>query len=139
MNKNKLFDVSQKSTFNYWFHHWYWYNRIAKEWGVWKFKYLFHDIEKPFLKLFLPYAKVKQIHRTHNRHYLAYPDKSKIDWIALIIDWECSHHSKLSQPMNSWSYAQYMIKNRPEYADLIKYNVIPILKGMKKDKPFIRK
>lgn len=137
--KTKLFDNSQKSTFSYWFAHWFWYNYVAQEWGVWKFKYLFHDIEKPFLRLFWPYEKVRNFHRTHNRHHLAYPDKSKIDWMAVIIDWECSRYSKKSQPMNSWSYAQYMLTHKPQYADLIKYNIIPILKAMRQDKPYIRK
>ena len=138
LKENKLFTPKEKSSFSYWFAHNRAYNKVAKEWGVWKFKYLFHDIEKPFLKLFLPYEKVRKWHRSHNRHHLSYPDKSRIDWTALAIDWECSHYTKESQPMNCWTYAHYMMEKYPNEADLIKYNLIPILKAMGKTKPYNR-
>lgn len=105
---------------------------------MWKFKYLFHDIEKPFLKLFLPYEKVKAWHRKHNRHHINYPDKTKIDWMALAIDWECSHFSKLAQPLNAWSYAHYYMNKKPKYKDLIETQLLPILKAMEKDTPYNR-
>ena len=136
--KNKLFDESEKSTFKYWFWHWYWYNKVAKEWGVWKFKYLFHDIEKPFMRLFLPYEKVRKWHRSHNRHHLSYPDKTRIDWMALIIDWECSMYSKKDQTMNAYSYSLYMMSRYPNEADLIMYNVLTVLSAIGKDKPYNR-
>lgn len=136
--KNKLFSDTEKSTFAYWWAHNRAFNKIAKEWGVWKFKYLFHDMEKPFMKLFLPYDKVRKWHRSHNRHHLSYPDKTRIDWMALIIDWECSHLTKASQPMNCYSYALYMMEKYPDEADLIMYNVLPVLSAMGKDKPYNR-
>ena len=48
-----MFDKSQRSKFKYWFAHWCAFNMTALNLGVWKFKYLFHDIEKPWLMLFL--------------------------------------------------------------------------------------
>lgn len=135
---NKLFADNEKSSFPYWYAHWKAYNKVAREWGVWKFRYLFHDIEKPFLRLFMPYEKVRKWHKLHNRHHEEYPDKTKIDWMGLIIDWESSQYTKLSQPMNCWSYANYMIEQKPEIADLIKINVLPVLKAMGKDKPYNR-
>ena len=59
----RRFTKAQRSTFHYWYYHWACFNLLAKKLGVWKFKFLFHDIEKPFLKLFLPYPKVKKWHR----------------------------------------------------------------------------
>lgn len=136
--KNKLFDESEKSSFRYWYAHNKAFNRVAKEWGVWKFKYLFHDMEKPFMRLFLPYEKVRKWHRIHNRHHLSYPDKTRIDWMALMLDWECSRYSKKDQPMNCYSYALYMMNKYPDEADLIMYNVLPVLSAMGKDKPYNR-
>lgn len=52
---NKLFNDNEKSSFPYWYAHWKAYNKVAREWGVWRFRYLFHDIEKPFMRLFMPY------------------------------------------------------------------------------------
>ena len=42
-------------------------------------------------------------HRTHNSHHLEYGLKhgfDKIDWKALMIDWECSQMSKKQCPLN---------------------------------------
>jgi len=98
-----MFDKKDKSTFPYWFAHWCSFQLCALNLGIWKFKYLFHDIEKPWLKLFWSYKKVQKWHRTHNKHHLEYGlihGFDKIDWEALMIDWECSHMSKKQCPLN---------------------------------------
>lgn len=46
MKKYKLEDCA---TPEYWLAHVIAVNKVAKKLGKWKFKYLFHDIEKPFL------------------------------------------------------------------------------------------
>ena len=46
-----MFEEKDKSSFKYWFAHWCAYQMTALNCGAWKFKYLFHDIEKPFLEL----------------------------------------------------------------------------------------
>lgn len=97
----KKFTKEQRSSFSYWFWHWLAFNDTAKKYGVWKFHHLFHDIEKPFLRLFLPYEKVQSIHRRHNKHHLEYKKHNKINWIDLVIDWECSHLTKYASPRNS--------------------------------------
>ena len=68
-----MFDKSQRSKFDYWFAHWCAFNMTALNLGVWKFKYLFHDIEKPWLMLlWKDYTRVQQWHRKHNSHHLEY-------------------------------------------------------------------
>lgn len=99
--KYKRFTKEERSTFSYWFWHWLAFNDMAREFGVWKFKYLFHDMEKPFLKLFLPYKKVQKLHRKHNRHHLEYRKPEKRDWDAMVIDWECSRFTKEHCPRDS--------------------------------------
>ena len=46
-----MFSKSERSSFKYWFAHWCAYNMTALNLGMWKPKYLLHDIEKPWLML----------------------------------------------------------------------------------------
>lgn len=91
-----MFTREQRSTFPYWFAHWCAFNMTALNCGAWKFKYLFHDFEKPWMKLFMSYPTVQHWHRTHNRHHLEYP--GVIDVEAMLIDWECSRFTKTTSP-----------------------------------------
>jgi len=97
-----MFNKDQRSTFAYWFAHWCAFNMTALNLGEWKFKYLFHDIEKPWLKLFVTYKKVQEWHRSHNDHHITYllshPD-DYFDFEGMIIDWECSHFTKTACPL----------------------------------------
>ncbi len=68
----------------------------------WKPKYLWHDWEKPWLMLWWrDYKKVQRWHRAHRRHHIEYPRPKKIDWEALVIDWECSRFTKESSPLTA--------------------------------------
>ena len=95
------FTKEQRSTFPYWFWHWVAFNRTAKEWGVWRFHHIFHDIEKPFLRLFFPYKTVQKWHRTHNSHHLEYKHPNRRNWKDMVIDWECSSLTKVACPYNA--------------------------------------
>ncbi len=107
----KKFSKEERSSFRYWFWHWKAFNDVARENHAWKLKYLFHDIEKPFLKLFFPYKKVQAFHRKNNKHHLEYKNPERRDWEALVIDWECSHLTKLACPRNSMEEACYKCNN----------------------------
>ena len=137
-DKRFLFPEEKKSTFRYWFAHWAAYQLVALKWGVWKFRFLFHDAEKPFLRLFLPYRYVRKFHRKYHRHHISYRNPKRIDWLGLGIDWECSMYSKASQPMNSWLYAHYMMEHYPEHKEKIENNLLPLLKEIGADKPYNR-
>lgn len=96
------FTSEDKSTFPYWFAHWAAFQMTALNMKCWKFKYLFHDIEKPWLKLFLPYKKVQSWHNKHNKHHLIYAiNNNDYDCQAMIIDWECSRYTKQQSPLNA--------------------------------------
>ena len=98
-----MFTKEERSKFPYWFAHWCAYNMTALVLKNWKFKYLFHDFEKPWLRLFLPYPKVQQWHRNHNKHHIEYWLKhNKADWDGMVIDWECSRHTKEAQPLDAF-------------------------------------
>lgn len=99
-----LFGKSDRSTFRYWFAHWAAYQMTALNLGVWKFRHLFHDIEKPWLRLVKPYPWVQSYHRTHARHHLQYGlyhGFEKVRALDLVVDWECSRFTKLSQPLDA--------------------------------------
>ena len=94
-----MFSKEERSTFPYWFAHWCAFNMTALNLRAWKFKYLFHDIEKPWLRLFWDYEKVQRWHREHNSHHLEY--MGVIDIEAMLIDWECSKFTKESSPLTA--------------------------------------
>lgn len=100
------FTKDQRSSFPYWFWHWLAFNDVAKEWGVWKVHHLFHDIEKPFLRLFFPYKTVQKWHRTHNSHHLEYRKPENRNWVDMVIDWECSGLTKTACPYNAIEEAE---------------------------------
>ena len=113
-----MFTKKDRSTFPYWFAHWCAFQMTALNCGAWKFKYLFHDIEKPFLKLFLEYPKVQKIHRKNNRHHPEWLENklntkerisdenlqkllNRFDYEGAIIDWECCHFTKAEEPLDA--------------------------------------
>lgn len=60
---------------------------------------MFHDFEKPWLRLFLSYDKVQKIHRNiHPHHGEFYLKHGWLHWDDLVIDWECSHYTKEASP-----------------------------------------
>ena len=98
------FTKEDRSSFSYWFAHWCAFNMTALNLKCWKPKYLLHDIEKPWFKLFLDYSKVQTWHREHNKHHMLYPiihGKDTGDWEAMIVDWECSHFTKQAAQLNA--------------------------------------
>ena len=109
-----MFTKDERSNFDYWAAHLMAFNMTALNCKCWRFKYLFHDIEKPFLKLFLPYKKVQRWHRNHNNHHpewleyqisttgLIEEPLNNFDYEAAIIDWECGHYTKIAQPRHAF-------------------------------------
>ncbi|MBQ7550281.1 MAG: hypothetical protein IJT04_01975 [Bacteroidales bacterium] len=124
-----MFTPEERAKFPYWFAHWCAFNMTALNLRCWKFRFLFHDIWKPWLRLFLPYEKVQQIHRTHARHHKEYRGK-RYDWLGMVIDWECSQYTKAVATMNARQKMEnYKDKNPVFYAQL-KQHLEPILEQL---------
>lgn len=125
----KKFSKEQRGSFTYWYYHWKAFNLTAFRLGCWKFKYLFHDIEKPWLMLlWRSYIRVQYYHRAHSNHHLEYEYKDKIDWEAVVIDWESSQYTKFACPRNAYHELCYIeTETDPNYYKFIKDNMIPIL------------
>lgn len=134
----KIFPVEEKSSFPYWASHWLSFQLVALKLGVWKFRHLFHDIEKPFLRLFLPYEKVRRYHRKYHRHHRTYRNPEKIQWLDLIIDNECGIYTKEDSPMNARAYCEWLIENDKKDRHLIIENALPLLDKLGLTEPFNR-
>lgn len=110
----QMFTKADRSSFKYWFAHWCGFQLTALNLGIWKPKYLLHDIEKPWLKLLWKgdYKRVQKWHRTHNKHHLEYGLNhgwDAIDWEALMIDWECCGLSKQEAQLDARETLNYEI------------------------------
>ena len=135
LNKLPKFTKEQRSSFSYWFAHWRAYNLVAMKLGVWKPKWLLHDIEKPWLKLFWgDYKRVQKWHKHHNKHHIFYGRRAglnKIDWLAAVIDWECSRYTKYAAQKNAREEVDSLLTQTEKYSDdereEIKKNCYPIL------------
>lgn len=129
--KFKKFTKEQRSSFSYWYNHWKAFNLVAKELHCWKLKYLFHDIEKPWLKLIWgDYKKVQKWHRTHNAHHLEYPKEK--DYEAMVIDWECSRYTKYAAPRTALQEAAYKLNDSSmKYSDYCAFVGTAIRMGLK--------
>lgn len=127
-----MFSKAERSGFKYWFAHWCAFNMTALNLRCWKFKYLFHDIEKPWLKLILrDYKKVQKWHREHNSHHLEYFIKhKKADWEAMVIDWECSRFTKEACPLDAKGELANQVDKHPEIRDVLQYNMVKAMKNM---------
>ena len=133
-----MFTKADRSSFKYWFAHWCGFQLIALNLGIWKPKYLLHDIEKPWLKLIWngDYKRVQKWHRTHNNHHLEYGlthGFDAIDWEALMIDWECCGLTKQEAQLDARETLEYEI-NRDKwkpYADQISNHLNPLLSKYK--------
>lgn len=121
---NNLFEKSERSTFAYWFAHVCAFNMVAIKCNHWRFKYLFHDFWKPWLRLFLPYEKVQKIHRKMSNHHLdKLTDEDFLvsgnyvlfDWYAAIIDWECSRYTKASAQKTAYETIPYEVEKFKDY------------------------
>ena len=130
----KMFTKDDRSSFSYWFAHWCSFQLTALNLGIWKFKYLFHDFEKPWMKLFCDYKTVQKWHRTHNRHHLEYGTLKgntwdDVDWEALMIDWECCGMSKQEAQLDARETMEYEVKREKwaPYEDEIRDHLTPLL------------
>ena len=112
------------NVFNYWFKHWVAFQFIAIRCGCWKFRFIFHDIEKPFFRLFFNHKIVSKIHRKISRHHVEFIFPSHYDYIGMIIDWECSRFTKKDKQLNARDTLY-------KYYPSIKDKILPLLDKLK--------
>ena len=115
-----MFTKKDRGTFKYWFAHWGAYQLTALNLGCWKPRFLLHDIKKPWqMLLYRDYKTGQQMHRDHARHHLTYwtnrefDDSAfeRLDFLGMVIDWECSRFTKQEAPMNARETLAVMAQN----------------------------
>ena len=111
----KKFNKQERSSWRYFWAHWCAFQMVAITLDVWKPKHLFHDWYKPWLKMFgVPYEDIQKFHRRNSKHhleYLEYKDPAKLDWISLVVDWECSQYTKNACKNNARAEMEDWISN----------------------------
>lgn len=128
LNNLKEFDKSQRSSFSYWWNHWKAFNLTALMLDEWRWKFLFHDIEKPWLRLIMPYKKLQSFHRRNNNHHIEYKGGyDNVDWMALYIDWFCGRYTKYAAKPTVQQEAEYQISIKPYLKDVIEKYLKPYI------------
>ena len=111
----KKFNKQERSSWRYFWAHWCAFQMVAVTLGVWKPKHLFHDWYKPWLKMFgVPYEDIQKFHRMNSSHhleYLEYKNPVKLDWVSLVVDWECSQYTKNACKNNARAEMEDWISN----------------------------
>lgn len=117
------FTKADRSTWRYFWAHWCAFQMVAITLGVWRPKHLFHDWYKPWLKMIgLKYSFIQHFHRTHANHHLEWLDghsPASMDWISLIVDWECSQYTKEACYRNAREEMEWIIDDTND--DFLRY------------------
>ena len=61
-----------------------------------------HDLDKMFLLLFYDKEIVKKIHRETSPHHDNAIEKTKIDYMEMVLDWESARYTKPDKPLNAY-------------------------------------
>ena len=59
-----------------------------------------HDMDKVFLKIFLPKDVVSKLHRSYSHHHEK-KARTEEDYRQMVIDWECARITKPDKPLNA--------------------------------------
>lgn len=121
-----MFTKEERSTFPYWFAHWCAFNMTALNLRCWKFRFLFHDMLKPWMKLIFPYKTVQSFHRKHSRHHAEYEGR-RPDYLGMVIDWECSRFTKVAAGLTAREKMETYKDKDPVLYKRLKENFEPIL------------
>lgn len=103
---------------------------LAKKYGCYdelKEQLQKHDLDKMYLLLFYEKKDIEGIHRDLSNHHDNSLEKSDLDYIEMVLDWESARYTKPDKPLNAYDT---LIKFYPN----LKEKILPILKKFKIDK-----
>ena len=88
----------------------------------------YHDLDKMYLYMFYDKDVVSKFHRKNSNHHFNEKDKTNLDYIEMVLDWESARYTKPDKPLNAYDtlYKYYTEEEK---------NILPILKEMLIDKP----
>lgn len=74
------------------------------------YKYLFHDLDKIVMYIFIPFIgtkRIRRIHRNISKHHIEnYKYSWECNYEEAVIDWECSRFTKPNEPMTAREYLE---------------------------------
>ena len=91
-----------------------------------------HDMDKMYLLLFYEKKDIESFHRSMSTHHDNNLDKTELDYIEMILDWESARYTKEDKPLNAYDT---MKKFYPHLED----KLLPILKQVGLDKSTLEK
>lgn len=91
-----------------------------------------HDMDKMYLLLFYEKKDIESYHRTMSTHHDNDLEKTKLDYIEMVLDWESARYTKDDKPFNAYDT---MCKFYPHLED----KIMPILNKIGLDKSTLEK
>lgn len=76
-----------------------------------------HDIDKAIMYLLLPKSIASKIHRCISKHH--FKSIRKIDYMLMVIDWECSRFTKSDKQLNARETLHTYYKDKAEIIEPI--------------------
>ena len=86
-----------------------------------------HDLDKMFMYLFYNKKDASNIHRDKTPHHENDLEKTELDYIEMVLDWESARYTKPDKPLNAYDT---LYKFYPELEE----HILPILKDLGIDK-----
>ena len=80
--------------------HWVAFQKTAIRLGAWRFRFLFHDVEKMMLCALFGDKLSTKLHRFLSAHHETVWHGC-FDKLGAVIDWECARITKPSKPLNA--------------------------------------
>lgn len=80
-----------------------------------------HDVDKLFMYLFYNKKDVSRIHRELSSHHDNKIEKSNVDYIEMVLDWESARYTKPDKPLNAYDTLY-------KYYPKLENEILPILK-----------
>ena len=85
-----------------------------------------HDLDKMYLMLFYDKKPINKFHREVSHHHNNDLEKSRLDYIEMVLDWESARYTKPDKPLNAYDT---LYKFYPE----LENEILPILIEFKID------
>jgi len=85
-----------------------------------------HDLDKMYLLLFYDKKVINKFHREVSTHHDNDLEKSRVDYIEMVLDWESARYTKPDKPLNAYDTLYKFYPN-------LENKILPILKEFKID------
>ncbi len=86
-----------------------------------------HDLDKMYLLLFYNKKDIKNFHTKFSTHHDNELEKTELDYIEMVLDWESARYTKEDKPLNAYDTLYQFYPNLED-------KILPILKQIHLDK-----